>query len=587
MNLSAVYHVSSDNYCFPLDEDHLCIRLRTGLDIDRATLVWGDPFDAGLFGSESGWKGAHVNMTNSMRLSDHKIFEAVVEPRFKRCRYYFILHAKDEQYYYVESGFESKKRFESYNGRRQDFFFPWMNSADIIKPAPWVNETIWYQIFPDRFCSSGRNSGGKFHKWASPDKKVSNMHLYGGDLKGVESRLDYLSNLGVTGIYFTPINESPSNHKYNTTDYNKIDPQFGDENDIRELIDQAHKRGIRVMLDGVFNHSGTGFFAWQDVLRNGRDSKYFDWFMINKFPLSGIAGKSHRGEYYSFAFVDDMPKLNTNNDEVIDYIIDVCRRWVTHYGIDALRLDVANELSHKFNKRLRQEMLKLRPDFYICGEIWHNSMPWLRGDEYDSVMNYSLQETIESFWRNESFTATDFEFGVNECSYRYTEQTCSVMFNLLDSHDTMRLITRCGGDIDAFYQELCTLFTLDGSVCFYYGTEVRLEGGHDPDCRRCMPWDKIERGEYDDRIEEMKRLISMRRAIPQLRRGTLRFIDSGIDRVIIYEKSGSGKTYRVILNCSQRDFDTGEYLRSVYSRKLSGRTLSHGGAAVLEMGESV
>ncbi len=583
MNLSAIYHVSDGNFCYPLDEDRLLIKLRTGKEITEVELVWGDPFDRGLFGSDAGWDGEHVPMEYSAQLRDHKIWQAIVKPQFKRCRYYFIVKTESETFYYIESGFETKEQFQSYIGRRLDFFFPWMNPADIIKPAGWVNDMVWYQIFPDRFCSSGRNTGRKFHKWAGPDKKVNNGQIYGGDLAGVESKLDYLHELGVTGLYFTPINESISTHKYDTTDYNKIDEQFGTNEDIKNLVAQAHKRGIRVMLDGVFNHSGVAFAPFQDVIKNGRESKYFDWFMINKYPFSKMVGKTRRSEYYSFAFADGMPKLNTNNDEVIDYIIDVCTRWVTEYDIDALRLDVANETSHYFNKRLRSAMLKLKPDFYICGEIWHNSLPWLRGDEFDSVMNYALQESIESFWRNESYTATDFEYGVNAAYDAYPEQTCNVMFNLLDSHDTMRLITRCGGDADAFYQELCALFTLNGSVCFYYGTEVRLEGGHDPDCRRCMPWKEIESGIYDDRISEMKRLIKMRRETPALRRGGLRFVDSGSDRVIVYEKYLDDKTYRIILNCSGDAYTVGEYSDIVFSRGLDGNTLANGGTAVLEV----
>lgn len=584
MNLAAVYHVSDGSFCYPLDDERLVIKLKTGKEVQRVELVWGDPFESGIFGSDSNWKGELLEMENSARLRYHKVWRAVVVPRFKRCRYFFILHAPGEVFYYIESGFETKESFAAYNGRRQDFFFPWMNPADIIRPPLWANDTVWYQIFPDRFCSSGRNSGGEFRKWAGPDKKVNNGQVYGGDLAGVESRLDYLRDLGVTGIYFTPVNEACSNHKYDTTDYTRIDPQFGTNDDMKRLVASAHEHGIRVMLDGVFNHSGVQFAPWLDVVEKGPESKYYDWFMINKYPLSKLPGKTRRGEYYSFAFVDSMPKLNTNNDEVIEYIISVCTKWVKEYDIDALRLDVSNEISHRLNKRLRSAMLELKPDFYICGEIWHHSQPWLRGDEYDSVMNYSLQEHIESFWRNESYTATDFEYGISDTYDRYADQTCSVMFNLLDSHDTMRLITRCGCDADAFYQELCSLFTLNGSVCIYYGTEVRLEGGHDPDCRRCMPWNEIERGDYDDRIAEMKKLIAIRRDIPALRRGELRFIDSGRPRAIVYEKSLGGKTYRVVLNSTGAAYDVGDYGTAVYSRGLDGSLLADGGCAVLEKG---
>ncbi len=583
MNTAAIYHISDGRYCYPLDSDHLCIKLQTGRNITDVELVWGDPFSAGIFGSETDWDGEHIPMKNTACLSQHKIWQAVVEPEFKRCRYFFIIKTTSEKLYYIESGFQTEDEFNSYKGRRQDFYFPWMNESDIIKPAEWVNGTVWYQIFPDRFCSSGKNTSAKTRKWAAPDKKVNNGQSYGGDLEGVMSRLDYLKELGIGGIYFTPINESGSNHKYDTTDYNKIDPSFGDNNSIKQLVKCAHDRGIKVMLDGVFNHSGVQFAPWLDVLEKGRESKYFDWFMINKYPFSKRIGKAARGEYYSFAFVDVMPKLNTNNDEVINYFIDVCSRWVTEYGIDALRLDVANEVSHKFNKRLRSAMLKLKPDFYIVGEIWHNSAAWLRGDEYDAVMNYSLQETIESFWRNSTITAEQFKYGIYQCYERYAKQTCDVMFNLLDSHDTMRLITRCGDDEDAFYQELCTLFTLNGTVCIYYGTEIALQGGHDPDCRRCMPWTKIDNGDYDDKIAEMKCLIDMRKSIPELRNGDLQFVNSGYNRIVIYDKSSDSNVYRVILNVSNTDYkiDDIESGEVVYSRKLEGNVLRSGGAAVI------
>ena len=582
MNLSAVYHISTDNYCYPLNENELVVKLRTDYDIDRVELVWGDPFEWGMFGENSSWNGSSLNMTNTSNLQNHKVWQSIVMPKYKRCRYYFILHSGEETVYMFEDGFKSVAEFTSYKGRRQDFFFPWINPIDIIKPAKWVNETVWYQIFPDRFCNSGTERGIKYHNWSSPDKKASNAYLYGGDLKGVMSKLDYLYNLGITGIYFTPINESPSNHKYNTTDYNKIDASFGSDEDIKMLVKEAHQRGIRVMLDGVFNHCGEQFAPWQDVLQNGRESKYFDWFIINKFPFSKSGGKSKRGEYYSFAFVDDMPKLNMNNPAVIEYFVNVCKRWVTEYDIDAIRLDVSDEVSHQFNKQLRRALLSLKEDFFICGETWHNSIAWLRGDEFDSIMNYSLQEIIISYWHNPSMTAKDFEYQINFCYDQYPIQTNNAMLNLLDSHDTMRLMTSSNNNEDIFYQKLTMLFTLNGSVCIYYGTEIGLEGGYDPDCRRPMPWKELEAGCYDSRIESMKQIISMRKSHKAFRSGDIRFLDSGNDRVLIYEKYDEDETLRVVLNCSDKplELDSSEI---IFSRNLVNGILGCNGTAVINM----
>ena len=214
-------------------------------------------------------------MGDVKKLQYHLLWKAVVKPEFKRCRYFFILHSKNETYYMTEDSFMTEKQFKEYKGRRQDFFFPWMNPADIIKPSAWVNETVWYQIFPDRFCNSGAERPFKFEKWSKPDKEVGLWGQYGGDLKGVESKLEYLRDLGITGIYFNPICESPSNHKYNITDYKKIDPTFGSNEDMKRLVAKAHSLGIRIMMDGVFNHCGQEFAPWQDVLKNGENSKYY------------------------------------------------------------------------------------------------------------------------------------------------------------------------------------------------------------------------------------------------------------------------------------------------------------------------
>ncbi len=583
MNFSSVYHIATDNFCFALNENELIIRIQTGYDVDKVELVYGDPFMNGIFGSKDSWGGNPIELVDKKHLQNHIIWQTTVKPEFKRCRYYFILYNNSEIYYFTEDGIRSKSEFKSYKGRRQDFFFPWMNQADIIKPAEWVNDTVWYQIFPDRFCNSGTKRYRSYDKWASPKKKMGFLDRYGGDLRGITSKLDYLKDLGINGIYFTPLNKSNSNHKYNTADYSTIDPDFGTDEDLTTLVKEAHSRGIRIMLDGVFNHSGDDFAPWLDVLENGEDSKYFNWFMINEMPkkVNRFSQNAKNGKYYTFGFFDWMPKLNTNNQEVIDYFINVCTNWVNKYDIDAIRLDVANEMSHSFNKKLRQAMLKLKPDFYICGEIWHNSMPWLRGDEYDAVMNYTLQESIDSFWANKNTTALDFEHQINRCLTLYPEQTTNVLFNLLDSHDTMRLITRSNENIDIFYQKLAVLFTLNGTTCIYYGTELALSGGYDPDCRRCMPWDYINNGVYNDRIETVKKLIAMRKSYSELRNGEIRFLHFN-SRIIAYEKYSKNQTVRVIVNCTNNDFIIDSAYKDIlFSNELNNNALKPDGVVVL------
>lgn len=584
MNLSSIYHISTDNYCFPLNNNELVIRIQTGYDIEKVELMYGDPFISGIFGGNDSWSGEIKELTDKRNLQNHIIWQAVVKPPFKRCRYYFILHGNNEIYYFTEDGFRKESDFKAYKGRRQDFFFPWMNSSDIIKPAKWVNDTIWYQIFLDRFCNSGTKRYRTYDKWAGPNKKAGSLDRYGGDLKGVTGKLDYLKELGINGIYFTPLNKSNSNHKYNIDDYTQIDPDFGTEEDLITLVEEAHKRDIRIMLDGVFNHCGESFEPWLDVLKNGKNSKYFNWFMINQLPetINRFTHNAKNGKYYTFGFFDNMPKLNTNNQDVIDYFIDICTKWVKEYNIDAIRLDVANEVSHNFSKQLRQAMLKLKSDFYICGEIWHNSAAWLRGDEYDAVMNYTLQESIDCFWANKDVTALDFEYQINRCLTLYPEQVNNVMFNLLDSHDTMRLITRSDNNLDIFYQKLTVLFTLNGTTCIYYGTEVALPGGFDPDCRRCMPWNEINKGQYNDRIAAIKQLISIRKQYGELRNGQIRFLHSINSRVLLYEKYSNKNTIRIIANCSDCNFKLeNSYKEIIFQIGFKNNVLQPNGSVVL------
>lgn len=579
MKREAVFHKTGDNFCYQRNKSELVINIQTGHDIKRVCLYHGDPFQAGILGGHERWSGQRLEMTKKMELEDHTWWSASVSPKFKRCRYYFELSDGKETLYYFENGFLTADRLDIPGVRLQHFVFPWMNEADLNVTPEWVRDTVWYQIFPERFCNGDPTNDPEGAKpWRS--EKPGHHDSYGGDLQGVIDRLDYLKELGITGIYFNPLFMASTTHKYDTTDYMEIDPAFGDNALMEELCRQAHARGIRIMLDAVFNHCGTGFAPWQDVVKNGEQSRYRDWFMVNRFPVNDHKDGTKDGRYFSFAFSNRMPKLNTNNSEVVEYFCKVCEYWVSRCDVDGFRFDVANEVSHDFLRTLRKRVKQKKPDVYLLGEIWHDSTKWLQGDELDAVMNYPLTEAVSDFWLEPDSTREDFAYHVNRCRAMYMEQVNEVQFNLLDSHDTERLIYRTKDD-NVFYQQLAILFTLQGSPCIYYGTEIMLEGGPDPDCRRCMPWEEIDSGVYDGRIALMKELIRLRREVPAFRSGELEFVNTKPGkRVIEYIKTDE-KTNRVkvTVNAGKTPVKlTGQNI--LFSRLYDGEALMPGGVCI-------
>lgn len=578
MDFNGVYHRAGDNYCYPLDEERLIINIKTGYDVKEVNIYHGDPFKSGILGGGEGWDGEKRNIAFKKRLKNQIWWTTTLEPEYKRLKYYFELITDTEKWYYFEDGFLSESQLHLEGRSRQCFVMPWMNSSDIAKTPAWVNDTVWYQIFPERFCN-GRESLNPPHvlPWRE-EGSVRNSEFFGGDIPGITKKLDYLKDLGITGIYLTPINTSPSSHKYDTTDYFEIDEHFGTKEDFHELVEQAHARGIRIMVDCVFNHSGSQFAPWLDVVEKGPESEYFDWFMVNEWPFNREGGSAKKKQYYTFAFFDGMPKLNTNNKKVRRYFVDVCKKWVEEYKVDGLRFDVANEVSHTFLKELRQEMKAVNPDVYLLGEIWHDAIGWLRGDEFDAVMNYPLGQSIKDFWIDKSLTGEDFEYTVNRCYTGYMQQTNDVLFNLLDSHDTKRLRSEVSS-LDEFYQQLAVLFAMPGSPCIYYGTEIAMEGGHDPDCRRCMPWSKIEAGEFDDRIAMVKQLISLRKEEKLLQSRNFHFpAEYDNPRVIHFTKVGWVDNFvEVLINCSEETVDVPEGGTVLFARHFEdGRLKPHG-----------
>lgn len=584
MEFTGVYHKTSEQMSYALNEDELVINLKTGYDVKQVFIHYGDPFEAGILGGNEKWTGKRKEIVYKKRLPHQIWWTTTLVPPYKRCKYYFELHTEDQVWYYLEDGFLTEEQINLEGRMLQCFIVPWMNPADVNRTPEWVNDTVWYQIFPDRFCNgTPEKTDPAITPWQTG--KVTNKERYGGNLEGIRKKLPYLRELGITGIYLNPIMEAESNHKYDTTDYTRIDPAFGDDRVMRALCREAHEYGIRIMVDAVFNHCGRKFGPWLDVQEKGRDSAYADWFMIHDWENLNRHADTRDGRFFSFAFADGMPKLNTNNEEVISYFCKVCEDWVKKYDIDGIRFDVGNEVSHRFLKRIREHLKTLKPDIYLLGEIWHDASQWLQGDEYDSVMNYPLLSGIHDFFLDESLGKEEFEYMVNRCYTMYMQQNNNVMFNLLDSHDTERLMNRFH-DLDLFYQQLAVLFTLPGSPCIYYGTEIAMEGGFDPDCRRCMPWDEIDSEENRKRISEMKKLIHMRRTEEACRSLHFHFPDQYENRrcVEYIKLDAQNRKLEVVLNCSGEEVETEPGGDVLFSRNYRDNILGPKGTLIRKIG---
>ena len=566
MDLAAIFHEARTPMCCMTDPETLQITLRTGREVERAELICADPYEAGIAGGEEAWQGRRIAMEPWLELEHHQLWRIVLKPPFRRLRYVFALTQAQEQWYCYEDGLRPNLQLD---GRVQCFQMPWMNPADCIAPPDWVRHTVWYQVYPDRFCRGGSGRPGALPWRHGP---VTNAERFGGDLAGITQKLPYLAGLGVNGLYLNPIFAARSFHKYDTTDYTRVDPDFGTEADLQELVRQAHANGIRVMLDAVFNHCGPGFAPWRDVVEKGPGSAWRDWFFVNRWPVE--EGRTDDGRYFSFSFHGGMPKLNTNHPAVQDYLIGLCEDWVRRYDIDGLRFDVGNEISHAFLRRLRVRLKALKPDLYLLGEIWHDAPAWLDGDEYDAVMHYPLQSAVRRFFEDESLPARAFGWQAGRCLAAYAPQVSAAQFTLLDSHDTIRLRSRVRSE-DEFWQQLAALFTLPGSPCVYYGTELALEGGRDPDCRRCMPWDELDTDAGRARLDAMRSLIALRRTEPDLQGSAVTFCP-GSGRLVRYRRG----SVEVCLNAGTAPAALMPGGTALFARGWDGRTLAPGGTLV-------
>lgn len=414
------------------------------------------------------------------------------------------------------------------------------------RPPGWVADTVFYQVFPDRFARSGRvPAPGPLEDWDAPPDHWSTK---GGDLFGLADRLGDLAELGITGIYLNPIFSATSNHRYNASDFESVDPLLGGEVALRELLDRAHERGIWVVLDGVFNHCGRGFGPFQHLLENGLASPYRDWFYLDDDVLTGrrridaFPVDGHHGPpgYRSWWDHQALPKLRVEHPPVREYLFGAAERWL-RFGIDGWRLDVPADVEDPtFWPAFRERVRSVYPEAYLVGEIWHEAPDWLSGDRFDALMNYPLGVAILGFASAGRLDQTAIDA---QSDYRRAllpldglafaarlehligslgPVVAEAQYNLIGSHDTPRARRVLAGDVAALRLATLLLLTLPGAPSIYYGDELAMDGGPDPDCRRGYPTAP------DEQALEMRTFvraaIAARRDHAALRRGGVRVV---------------------------------------------------------------
>lgn len=454
-----------------------------------------------------------------------------------------------------------------------------MNPTNPIIVPNWVRDAVFYQIFPDRFAMSNEvNKPTNLEPWSHP----STINGFkGGDLIGILDNLDYLEDLGITAIYLNPIFSSTANHRYHTHDYFVVDPILGSETAFRRLLDAAHDRDIRIVLDGVFNHASRGFYQFNHTLENGRSSPYIDWFHFNQEWInSGRSIEAYQHEkdpikvpsvdaygYHAWWNIPSLPKFNTQNPAVKHFILKVAEYWIK-YGIDGWRLDVPQEINDdEFWRAFRKRVKKHNREAYIVGEIWEYATHWLnRGDMFDAVMNYPFSRATIGFLFHENLnrdalkdTGISDVVALNESEYAvkiqhllslYPEEVKHAQLNLLSSHDTARIITIANGDIDGVKLAFLLLYTFPGAPCLYYGDEIGMAGGRDPDSRRAFNWTSHE-WNYGMR-NFIKACIQLRKKHRALRRGNYEVIkaDNGI---YCFQRSYQGEIIIVCINATREE----------------------------------
>ena len=481
-------------YAFALDDTHYIFRLRTGKG--EAESVRFYYADRAVMTPKLQFAPLPMEKFRTDRYFDW--YEIRLETRFERIAYYFELQNGVETLFYYGDCYEMAG-----TPTRADYFqLPFNHRADRFAAPAWTRDAVVYNIFPDSFAAGKRLAPNG----APPCR--------GGTVRGVTENLDYITSLGFNCIYLNPIFAARSYHRYDTLDYYRIDPHMGAEDDLRDLVRRAHALGIRVILDGVFNHVSSEHPFFRDVLEKGRASRYYSCFYaLPETPRLPAAGELPG--YTCFSYVADMPKTNTADPFLRQYFCDVGAYWVRKFDVDGWRLDVANELDDGFLRAFRASVKAAKSDALIVGEVWENAAHYLGGDMLDSAMNYDFRRYCRRFFAEQTVDAETFDTNVSTLLLRYNENALFAQLNLLDSHDVSRFLSLCGGKTERMEIAVLLQMTFPGMPCVFYGDEKGLCGESEPEYRRPMAWDA------SSPLEEVyRRMIALRKTHPALRYGS-------------------------------------------------------------------